>query len=306
MPPFDLMDVATRKLRRAQKLSASFLREVSEWEDKRIGIELERDDSLKIISFKAMRVPAIPDDWTDQVSDIMQNARNALDHIAFALAFISNGYSPLDERDARKIQFPWAKSETSFKALTKSSGQYFRAEDWQRLEELQIHNAGNADIWGDDHRMPFPHGVPLFLGALFKLANVDKHRTALPLWFGIGETSGPPDEVNGCPTSGGSIMDRPIAAGEVFAEWRFSDALPEAVSFELISKHLPLRLRINEGFFHWPEALDIFTFYILDMMKILEGSLRSVGTVLWTFEPVLRRAEPPRPTLAAAREQGWL
>lgn len=119
------------------------------------------------------------------------------------------------------------------------------------------------------------------------------------------ETPGPPDEVDGCQTSGGVIYDS-LVEGEVFASWGFKDALPKRVDLQLVRRYLPINLMLPQAYFHWPEALELFAFPILDLRKVLEGGLLAAETVLYIFEPTLRRGDAPRPALAAAIDKGWI
>lgn len=109
------------------------------------------------------------------------------------------------------------------------------------------------------------------LGILWTLANIDKHREQLPLWWGIGNTSGAPDEVGGHQTDGASIPDAPMTAGFLFAEWRFADGMPDRLEESLVEKYLPIRLRISNTAFSWP-TFDIH-FATFDFEEVVKKKL---------------------------------
>ena len=151
--------------------------------------------------------------------------------------------------------------------------------------------------------MPLIHGVPMFIGILWILANIDKHREQLPLWWGIGNTSGAPDDVAGHKTDGASIPDGPMEAGYLFAEWRFVDGMPDRVEDSLVDKYLPIRLRISNTFFSWPAFGDI-GFTTFDLEEAIDQALNAVATIFYIFEPALRRSDDPR-DVTAATDFGW-
>jgi hypothetical protein len=253
------------------------------------------------MGFAAAKVPVITQGWTDSVADIMQNARNSLDHLTYALAKVKDPSFPHNDKAARTVQFPWSESKNAFDKL--STKKFLRPQDWETLEKLQIFNADKDDIWGPDHGVPLIHGVPASIGILWTLANIDKHREQLPLWWGIGNTGGAPDEVNGYRTDGASIPDGPMTAGYLFAEWSFANGMPDRLEESLIEKHLPIRLRIDNTFFSWPAFGDI-GFAMFDLEEIIEQAMKAVATIFYIFEPALRQGDDPKPVTAAA-DFGW-
>jgi hypothetical protein len=297
----DVFDRTKTKLVRAIVLEKSLKAEVSRAKKEGFELQLLVDHDEKKLLFAAKRVPAIPQAWTDSVADIMQNARNALDHLAFALAKIKSADFPRTEKEARAVQFPWSESKGKFDKLFAKN--LLRPKDWETLEKLQIFNADRDDIWGPDHGVPLIHGVPALIGVLWTLANIDKHREHLPLWWGIGNTGGPPDTVDDYKTDGGSIPDAPMTAGYLFAEWRFEDGMPDRLEDSLVEKYLPIRLRITNTSFAWPAFGDI-GFLMFDLEEIVEQALKAVATIFYIFEPALREGDDPR-DVTAATDLGW-
>jgi hypothetical protein len=257
-------------------------------------------DAKKMV-FAATEIPRIPQCWTDSVADIMQNARNALDHLAFSLAKIANNNAPLDEKYARRVQFPWAESPSSFGKI--DSKIYFAAQDWETFRKLQVFNADKNQIWGPDHELPLIHGIPLAVGMLWTLANIDKHREQLPLWWGVGDTGGAPDEVYGYQTSGAVVPGGPLVVNRAFAEWYFKEGMPDRLEECLIEGYLPIRLRIDNTYFSWPAFTGI-AFPMCDVMDIIQRALKAVSTIFYIFEPRLRNGHDPR-DVRAASELGW-
>jgi hypothetical protein len=299
------MDSPVRKVRRAEQHFDALRRKMSVWKSRSVGIEIARDEGRHSLVFISKHVPEIPDEWTDDISDAMQNARNALDHIAYQLALLANGYVPLDEADRRKIQFPWSKSRDAFGELTKKNSKYFRYQDWTALEDLQLHNATSDEIWGGSNSYPL-HFVPFNIGMLWKLANVDKHQEALPLWLGVGDAYEAPPEVGGCRTSGGSIFPGRLENGKPFAQWGFEDEMPQVIDLDEVGRYLPICFKVDGTYFEWPDAYPGMFFPVEDFETIIEGALRAVRTVLWMFEPALRLGEDPRTARSARQELGWL
>jgi hypothetical protein len=296
----DVFDKTKVKLVRAIVLEKELTIDVASARKEGFELELLLSYETKTMKFGAKRVPVIPQGWTDSVADIMQNARNALDHLTFALAKIKDPDFPRAEKDARTVQFPWSESKSSFDKLP--TKRFLRPQDWETLERLQIFNADKDVIWGPDHGVPLIHGVPMSLGILWTLANIDKHREQLPLWWGIGNTSGAPDEVDGHQTDGASIPDAPMTAGFLVAEWRFADGMPDRLEESLVEKYLPIRLRISNTAFSWP-TFDIH-FAAFDFEEVVEQALQSVATIFYIFEPTLRQGDNPREVTAAA-DFGW-
>lgn len=141
----DVFDKTKVKLIRAIVLEKELAIDVARARKEGFELELLLGYETKTMKFGAKRVPAIPQGWTDSVADIMQNARNALDHLAFALAKIKDPDFPRAEKDARTVQFPWSESKSSFDKLP--TKRLLRPQDWETLERLQIFNADKDVIW---------------------------------------------------------------------------------------------------------------------------------------------------------------
>ena len=113
--------------------------------------------------------------WGVMIGDCVQNLREALDHAAYQLV-----PEHIRSRYADNIEFPIFDDATNYEGWKKKRGKWIGtidAEAVQIIDKLQPCSAAPAD----------PHGHVLW--KLYRLSNIDKHRTIHLTFLGIGQVS---------------------------------------------------------------------------------------------------------------------
>jgi hypothetical protein len=110
-------------------------------------------------SFNVTAISPVPSTIPSVASDVLQNLRSALDHLAYQL-FIVNGGSG----SGRHVYFPISDSATKYKAETPRKVQGLGQKAIKAIDAIEPYKGGNGDkndtLW-----------------RLHTLNNIDKHRT---------------------------------------------------------------------------------------------------------------------------------
>lgn len=137
------------------------------FEDHPVDITSGRDPRTGEEWFKVEGLPKLPPEWAIAVGVIGHNARSALDHLVYALAFEGGG-DPEDERTG----FP----------IYPSREDYFRVNGRTKLSNRDMALAGVEERWRKkiDDLQPYQRGDVADrhpLATLVHITNRDKHKT---------------------------------------------------------------------------------------------------------------------------------
>lgn len=165
IPGEDLSRWPMLKLVRANRLAGELYKEFTAWSSSGVPqTHAEFSDDRKSVLLRAY-LPAEPslDDWTLTYADSIHNFRSALDGLIWEVAHL-DGSEP-NQKAARKLYFPMAKSEARWDVIVRESLASVPGDILARIRSVQPFMASD----------PSTFALPL----LHEMDVNDKHRAAL-------------------------------------------------------------------------------------------------------------------------------
>lgn len=258
------------------------------------GVGVRLDIDAKAIAFIMFDMPGAPSVWDNDVCDTLHNLRASLEHLAKALAVVANAGKPLDSSDSGATTFPLYPSRHQFRSKGGRVERLFRADDWKRIEQVQLYNSTDEAIWAGLAGSGVPHPLPVSLAILDRLAAIGRHQILLPVWMTF-DMSSQPKEVHGCHVTGAVQWPEPLVPGAEIGRWFFDEMPSMPPTPDQIMRHLRLQVALHENMYSWADEpdCDFGAVVFHDARQLVESCLTSVRAVMQVFAPSVRNGAPP-------------